>query len=66
MSQTPKPDDDNEQKVVIPDTSATGAHMATTEEVRQGHTGDHVRRILAISFAGAAIALALAYYLLFR
>jgi hypothetical protein len=66
MSQTPKPDDDNEQKVVIPDTLATGARLATAEEVRQGHTGDHVRRILAVSIAGAAIALALAYFLLFR
>lgn len=66
MSQIPRPDDDNKQKVVIPDTSAPVAHIATTEEVRQGHTGDHVRRILAVSLAGAAIALALAFVLFFR
>lgn len=33
----------------------------TTEEVRQGHTGNHVRYILALSFIGAAAALFLIY-----
>lgn len=34
----------------------------TAQEVRQGHTGDHVRKILAISGIGAAIALLAAFY----
>ena len=37
----------------------------TTEEVRQGHTGDHVRYILMASVAGAVFAMAIvvAYFL---
>lgn len=31
----------------------------TTEEVRQGHTGDHVRYILIASIAGAVIMMAI-------
>lgn len=47
---------DNKQKVSIP--QAEGTVDATVEEVRQGHTGDHVRHILLISTAAAAVALA--------
>ncbi|MCI5047323.1 MAG: hypothetical protein MRY59_07460 [Aquisalinus sp.] len=33
----------------------------TTEELRQGHTGDHVRHILYLSTIGAVIGLILIY-----
>lgn len=46
------------------DTSKPYPEKKTTEEVRQGHTGDHVRYILAISFIGALAALFALYWLM--
>ncbi|WDI32810.1 hypothetical protein PUV54_06315 [Hyphococcus flavus] len=43
------------------DTASDSAEKLTTEEVRQGHTGDHVRYILAASVAGAVILITIAY-----
>ena len=54
---------DNEVGVTVPE-SVTQTRL-TTEEVRQGHVGDHVRHILFLSFAGAAIAMGVAYVLFF-
>lgn len=50
---------DNDKPVrVPPDEKAHGATSpSTVEEVRQGHTGDHVRYILMASGAAAAIVL---------
>lgn len=45
--------------------SATGSDVRrTAEEVRQGHTGDHLRGILAVSLIGV-VALFLTVYLVF-
>ena len=43
-----------------PNTSYYSGH--TAEEVRQGHTGDHVRYILGLSIAGLVIVFAIAYF----
>lgn len=49
--------------MVEPSETASGhAEERTTEEVRQGHTGDHVRYILALSAIGAAALLAIALF----
>ncbi len=46
--------------------TATGREEArTTEEARQGHTGDHVRYILGLSLAGAVAAFAIGYLFFF-
>jgi hypothetical protein len=45
---------------VSDDETADGQPEAlTTEEVRQGHTGDHVRYILMASVAGAVFVMAI-------
>jgi hypothetical protein len=44
----------------------TASHVQedrTTEQARQGHTGDHVRYILGFSFLGIVIAFAIAYWI---
>lgn len=38
----------------------------TTEEVRQGHTGDHVRYILVYSVAGIVVVFTIVYLLFMR
>jgi hypothetical protein len=38
----------------------------TAEAVRQGHTGDHLRYILALSFAGAILGLVAVYWFVMR
>ena len=38
----------------------------TTEETRQGHTGDHARYILGLSILGGAIALAILFFVFAR
>lgn len=46
--------------------SETASHLPedrTTEQARQGHTGDHVRYILGFSFLGIVIAFALTYWI---
>lgn len=45
------------------ETSGPHSEKRTTEEVRQGHTGDHVRYILGISFVGVLVALFALYAL---
>lgn len=47
------------------ETATSSSQKRTTEEVRQGHTGDHVRYILVFSSAGALIALFLLIWLYF-
>lgn len=43
----------------IPDNSTlSGKQSMTAHEVRQGHTGDHVRYILFASVAGAGLVMA--------
>jgi hypothetical protein len=40
------------------DTATAHDECRTTEEVRQGHTGDHVRYILMFSFTGIVLVFA--------
>jgi hypothetical protein len=47
------------------ETATSTSQTRTTEEVRQGHTGDHVRYILLFSSAGALIVLFLLIWLYF-
>lgn len=51
--------------VASEETAGPRAEDLTTEEVRQGHTGDHVRYILLASVAGAVflMAILIAYFL---
>lgn len=44
------------------DTSTGLPEDKTTQEVRQGHTGDHVRYILAASIFAIAVAFAIIYW----
>ncbi len=49
---------ENNEDIMVLDqteTSTPGLSVKTTEDVRQGHTGNHVRYILALSIAGAAL-----------
>ena len=46
-------------RVANEDTAAPVSEKRTTEEVRQGHTGDHVRYILMASIAGIAFVFAI-------
>ncbi|WP_425410531.1 hypothetical protein [Hyphococcus sp.] len=48
------------------ETSKPAAEHLTTEEVRQGHTGDHVRYILATSVVGIVIVFAVVYLYFIR
>ncbi len=52
-------------RVANEDTAAPVSEKRTTEEVRQGHTGDHVRYILIASTAGVlfVFAILLALYI---
>ena len=43
---------DSALRVANEDTASPVSEKLTTEEVRQGHTGDHVRYILMASIAG--------------
>lgn len=46
--------------------SDTASHLPenrTTEQARQGHTGDHLRYILGFSIIGIVIAFAIAYWI---
>ncbi len=56
---------DSTLRVANEDTAAPVSETKTTEEVRQGHTGDHVRYILMYSTVGILIvfAILLAIYL---
>jgi hypothetical protein len=48
---------------VSPEEAASGhEETRTTEEVRQGHTGDHMRYILAGSLAAIVIVFAVVYF----
>ncbi|MGE0408170.1 MAG: hypothetical protein AB7P23_02780 [Amphiplicatus sp.] len=53
--------------ILVPaEDTATGVTTGlTTEQVRQGHTGDHVRYILALSTLGIVVAFAVVYLLFF-
>jgi hypothetical protein len=46
--------------ICVPGADTATAHdeCRTTEEVRQGHTGDHVRYILMFSFTGIVLVFA--------
>lgn len=44
------------------ETASGHAEERTTQEVRQGHTGDHVRYILVLSAIGAAALLTVALF----
>lgn len=55
---------DDEIRVARSETAAKTAQTRTTEEVRQGHTGDHLRYILLTSIAGI-VAIFLVIYMLF-
>ena len=54
----------NREHVTVPaeDTASGRTEDHTAEEVRQGHTGDHVRYILGLSIAGLVIVFAIAYF----
>ena len=58
--------EDNEDAVFVPAGDSSFPKVTTTEKVRGGHTGDGLSRILGVSFAGAAVALVIAYFLFFR
>lgn len=62
-SKTEKQNTDETLEVSSEDTAEAAPAKRTTEEVRQGHTGDHVRYILIISFLGALAALFVLYSL---
>ena len=62
-SQAEKQNHDKKFVVTSHETEGLTGAERTTEEVRQGHTGDHVRYILAISFGVAFIVLLLAYWI---
>lgn len=77
MSTPPKiatpPDIDAEREntdseIVVPavDTASGRKEERTTQEVRQGHTGDHLRYILALSITGLVIVFAIVYLLFLR
>lgn len=78
MSETPRADgplthktDESENyedtlRVADSETAAPHPERLTTAEVRQGHTGDHVRYILGFSIAGVLVALFLIYLLFMR
>ena len=55
---------DAELSVANEDTASPFPEKRTTEEVRQGHTGDHVRYVLLASIAGIlfVFAVLLAFY----
>jgi hypothetical protein len=53
---------DDTLRVANRETANATAEKLTTEQVRQGHTGDHVRYILAASITGIGIIFAIAYF----
>ena len=65
----PDRENDNTDDTIVVSNSETAAQhpeVKTTQDVRQGHTGDHVRYILLFSFLGALaglMALALIFIL---
>ncbi len=55
-------DDNTKHMHVAGEETADGREAdLTAEGVRQGHTGDHLRYILALSFAGVILAFVIAY-----
>lgn len=48
-------------RVTNDETAGATDEIRTTQDVRQGHTGDHVRYILAASIAGIVIIFAIVY-----
>lgn len=62
-------DPENEATEIEVPASETADHREadlTAEEVRQGHTGDHVRIILLASLGGVAIVFLIVYFLFMR
>lgn len=57
---------DNFDPVIVPHDDTRDVEVKATEDIRQGERGHHVWQILSLSFAGAALALAAAYFLFFR
>lgn len=70
MSGARKSDDDaNSAEMIHIAESETAGHRQidlTTEQVRQGHTGDHVRYILMTSTFGVVVAFAIAALIFMR
>lgn len=60
-------DENTASEISIPaqDTGTGRQEERTAEEVRQGHTGDHVRYILGLSVLGVVIAFTLGYMIFF-
>lgn len=60
--------ENTESEITVPavDTASGREEERTTEQARQGHTGDHVRYILIVSITGLVIVFAIAYFLFFR
>lgn len=56
-----------ETVIVVPAADAASGHTETlsAEEARQGHTGDHVRYVLALSLFCGALVLAGAGFIFF-
>lgn len=63
-----KEPENTRDEIEVPEGEAAspGPTELTTEEVRQGHTGDHVRYILMFSFAGIVAAFLIVYLLFMR
>lgn len=61
--QTPNEAENIDDTLCVADDETAGPtpECRTTEEVRQGHTGDHVRYILAASITGIVIIFAIVY-----
>jgi len=51
------PTNDETMTVAASESFTAKIHKVTTEGVRQGHTGDHLRYVLGISFAAALVAM---------
>ena len=49
-------------RVANEDTASAFPEERTVEEVRQGHTGDHLRYILALSVAGIVLVFVIVYF----
>ncbi len=57
---------DDEITVANKDTAKPHPAKRTTQEVRQGRTGDHLRYILMYSVAGVVVGFAIVYLLFIR
>lgn len=63
MKQAASPDPQKDEVFIV---DPEKQEIRTTEQIRQGHTGDHVRYILRISTVAAIIGIALVALIMLR